>query len=51
MRYAYWVIQTEMDCFIAALSQIRISVWYALDDRERIIDYGRSLLSHMIRHH
>jgi hypothetical protein len=29
-----------MDFFAAALSQVSVSVWHVLDDREHIIDYG-----------
>lgn len=36
----YRVLQTDMDFLAAALTQVRVSVWHVLDDRDHIIDYG-----------
>jgi hypothetical protein len=36
----YRVLQTDMDYLMAALIQVRVSVWYVLNDQEYIIDYG-----------
>lgn len=36
----YKVLQTDMEYLAAALIQVQVSVWYVLDDREHIIDYG-----------
>ncbi len=36
----YRVLLSDVEFFAAALSQIRVSVWLALKDREVIIDYG-----------
>ncbi|WP_145148444.1 hypothetical protein [Paenibacillus xylanexedens] len=36
----YRVLQTDMDYLAVALTQVQVSVWHVLDDREHIIDYG-----------
>lgn len=36
----YRVLQTDTEFLVAALSQTRVSVWFVLPDRERIMDYG-----------
>ncbi|OPG98447.1 hypothetical protein B2I21_08845 [Chryseobacterium mucoviscidosis] len=40
MNHTYRLLKDDMDFFAAALSQVRVSVWHVLDDREHIIDYG-----------
>ncbi|WP_285074605.1 hypothetical protein [Paenibacillus sp. UMB7766-LJ446] len=40
MDYTYKVLFTDMDFLVAALTQVRVSVWHVLGDREHIIDYG-----------
>lgn len=36
----YRVLETNEEFFVAALSQIHVSVWLVLQDREVIMDYG-----------
>lgn len=43
----YRVLQTDMDYLAAALTQVRVSVWHVLDDRENIIDYGGPVESYI----
>lgn len=43
MNHTYRLLKDDMDFFAAALSQVRVSVWHVLDDREHIIDYGGSV--------
>lgn len=40
MKHTYKVLSTDMDYLTAALTQVRVSVWYVLVNREHIIDYG-----------
>lgn len=34
------ILSTDIDFLAAALTQVRVSVWHVLGDREHIIDYG-----------
>ncbi len=36
----YQVLQTDTEFLVAALSQTRVSAWFVLPGRERIMDYG-----------
>ncbi|PQP81837.1 hypothetical protein C0Q44_19360 [Paenibacillus sp. PCH8] len=36
----YRVLQTDMDFLVAAVTQVRVSVWHIFDNCEHIIDYG-----------
>lgn len=36
----YHVLQADTEFLVAALFQTRVSVWFVLPDRERIMDYG-----------
>lgn len=40
MNHTYRVLKTDIDFLAAALTQVRVSVWHVLDEREDIIDYG-----------
>ncbi|PWW37414.1 MULTISPECIES: hypothetical protein [Paenibacillus] len=40
MKNIYKSLITDMDFLAAALSQVRVSVWHVLGDREQLIDYG-----------
>lgn len=40
MIHTYRILQTNTDFFVAALSQVRVSIWHVLDDKEHIMDYG-----------
>ena len=40
MNYTYKLLETDMDFFTAALTQVRVSVWQIQDRREVLMDYG-----------
>jgi len=43
MNYTHKILSTDMDFFTVSLTQVRVSVWHVLGDREHIIDYGGSV--------
>ncbi|WP_339851191.1 hypothetical protein MKY42_11685 [Paenibacillus sp. FSL W7-1088] len=40
MNNTYRLLKDDMDFFLAALSQVRVSVWHVQEDGQHIIDYG-----------